>query len=112
MVTKKTKNIKKSTPKTKKVENKTTLGDIIKNADQAVLVISNKGTIQVTGIKNINYAYEAKGLLVGAMDNYNCRPVINGLNNNTKALLSHLVNISNKVNQLTGPEKKSEQTKV
>lgn len=78
-------------------EKTTTLGDIIKDSEQAVVVTVAKGKIEVTGLKNINYAYEAKGLLIGAMDTYNSRPIINILNNNTRALLSHLVNINNKI---------------
>lgn len=108
MVTKKIKNVKKNTPKVKNSEDKTTLGDIIKNADQAVVVTVTKGTINVTGLKNINYAHEASGLLVGAIDNYSRRPIITNLNNNTRALLSHLVTISNKINQFVGPEKETE----
>jgi len=82
------------------IVDKTTLGDIIKDADQAVVVTSTKGRIEITGIKNINYTYEAKGLLVGAMDIYNIRPIITGLNSNTRALLSHITNLSNKIDKV------------
>lgn len=108
MNAKKKKVIKKETPKKKTEESKTTLGDIIKNADQAVVITSTKGSIEVTAIKAINYAYEAKGLIVGAMDSYNSRPIMNGMNNNSRAILSHIMNLNNKINELLGEKAKEE----
>lgn len=96
--------VKKTTPK--KQETTTTLSDIIRDADEAIVITSIKGNIEVTGIKNINYAYEAKGLLIGAIDTYNSRPIINGLNNNTRAIISHLININTKVTELSNSDKK------
>jgi len=81
-------------------EDKTTLADIINNADQAVIITTSKGNVEVTGIKDINYAYQVKGLLIGAMDVYNSRPVINGMNNNARALLAHLSNINAKIDKI------------
>ena len=104
----KKKDTKKRVIPPKGKENSTTLGDIIKNSDQAIVVTSTKGNVEVTGIKSINYAYEAKGLLVGAMDTYNSKPIITGMNNNTRALLAHLVNINNKVTKYIGPEDKKD----
>ena len=107
---KKTLAVVKGNPKVKGKHNtppETTLGDVIKDAESAIIITVTKGQIDVTAIKNINYAYEAKGLLVGAMDSYSNKPIINVLNNNARALLSHLVNISNKI-----PEKPKEGQKA
>jgi len=104
------KNDKKNTPDKGKgktppnPEKQTTLGDIIKDADQAVVVSVTKGNIVVTAIKSVNYSYEAKALLMGAMDNYNVKPIINGLNSNTRAVMSHIMNLNNKLTKLVPDE--------
>ena len=85
-------------------EKQTTLGDIIKNAEQAIVVTVSKGNIEVTAIKAVNYSYEAKSLLMGAMDNYNVKPIINGLNSNTRTLMAHIMNLNNKITKLVPDE--------
>lgn len=83
-------------------ENQPTLGDIIKAADEVLIVTATKGQIDVKALKNINYAYAAKALLMGAIDNYNNKPIINGLNNSSRALLSHIMNLNTKVDKVIG----------
>lgn len=90
----------KKTKKEKKVAKVANpIEDLIKNADSGIIVTARNGNIEVTGIKNINFAYEAKGLLVGAMDSYTIRPIANMLNsytNNTLAQLTKAVKEANK----------------
>ena len=81
-------------------EKQTTLGDIIKNAEQAIVVTVSKGNIEVTAIKAVNYSYEAKSLLMGAMDNYHDKPIIHGLNSNTRVLMAQITNFNNKITNL------------
>ena len=85
-------------------EKQTTWGDIIKNAEQAIVVTVSKGNIEVTAIMAVNYSFEAKALLMGAMDNYNVKPIINGLNSNTKTLMAHIMNLNNKIKKLVPDE--------
>lgn len=100
MAKNKVKKAVKKAAKKKLVKPETTLADIINKADQAVLITTNKGNIEITGLKAINYSFEVKGLLVGALDTYNIRPIISGLNNNARAVISHLVNINGKVDRI------------
>ena len=85
-------------------EKSTTLGDIIKDSEQAVIVSVSKGKVEVTAIKAINYAYQAKALLREAIDNYNVKPIINGLNTNTRVLLAHITNLNNKITKIVPDE--------
>lgn len=60
------------------------LEDVINKADSALIITATKGNIEVLGIKNANFAYQAKGLMVGALDSYLVRPissVLRDLNN-------------------------------
>lgn len=108
MNAKKKKIIKKETPKNKTEKKETTLGDIIKNVDQAVVITTTNGNINVIAIKSINYVYEAKGLIMGAIDTYNNRPIINGINNQSKIILSHIMNLNNKIKEALGEKVKEE----
>ncbi|HSG32539.1 MAG TPA: hypothetical protein VLB82_13465 [Thermodesulfobacteriota bacterium] len=47
---------------------------LIEMSDDALLVTSKHGNIEVTAVKGLNYAYQAKGLLNGALDMYLIRP--------------------------------------
>ena len=47
----------------------------LKTSDAAVIVTATKGNIEVRAIKNINYAYQVKGLLTGALDSYLVIPI-------------------------------------
>lgn len=57
------------------------LDKTLKTSDLAIIVTATKGNIEVRGIKSINYAYEAKGLLVGALDSYKVIPIAKTLKN-------------------------------
>ncbi len=65
------KNVNAPTPNAAQVE----LDEMLKTADSAVVITASKGVVDVRGIKNINYAYEAKGLLIGALDSYLVIPI-------------------------------------
>jgi len=81
-------------------EEDTTLGALIKKAEKVIIVTATRGNIEVTGLKDVNYSHEAKGLLHGALDTYNTRPVINTITNLGKGLITNLQNIQNQVIEL------------
>jgi hypothetical protein len=94
---------KKLNEKEKEVEN--AIDKLINESDECVIVTSTKGNIQVTGIKNINYSHQVKGLLVGAIDTYNLRPVLQAINTSAR---NSAAQIANFVNQQNAPEAKVE----
>jgi len=56
------------------------LSEVIKESDEALLITSIKGKIEVRALKNLTYAHEAKGLIAGALDTYLIRPINKALN--------------------------------
>lgn len=66
-------------------------------ADAAILVTATHGNIEVVGLKNTNYAYQAKGLLHGALDSYIVIPINRTLNNMNR---NNIGSIQNAVNQI------------
>ena len=81
----------KKTKKEKKVEKVANpLEEMIKNCDEGILITAKNGNIEVTGIKNVNFAHTAKGLLVGALDSYTTRPTLNLINSYSKNIVGHL----------------------
>jgi len=84
-------NKKKQTKKEKKVEVKANpLEEMIKNCDEGIIITAKNGNIEITGIKNVNFAHTAKGLLVGALDSYTTRPVLNLINSYSKNVVAHI----------------------
>lgn len=57
------------------------LDKVIKEADAVILLTSRKGNIELRSLKNVNYAYEAKGLLLGAIHSYLVKPISETLRN-------------------------------
>lgn len=76
----KTKSKKQKSVKSKKAKTaKSSINDLINEADSALVITAKNGMVQVLGIKNANYAYQAKGLMQGALDTYLVRPISNVL---------------------------------
>jgi len=48
---------------------------VIKAADSVVLITEKRGNIEVRALKNISYAWQVKGLLLGALDKYLVTPI-------------------------------------
>ena len=81
----------KKTKKEKKVEKVANpIEEMINNADSGIMITAKNGNVEVTGIKNVNFSYEAKGLLLGALDSYSLRPMLNALNNHAKNTANHI----------------------
>lgn len=79
---------KKQTKKESKVAKKANPVEATINAcDAGILVTVKDGNVEVTGIKNIGFAYEAVGLMTSALNTYNIRPIINNQNRNAKIIL-------------------------
>ncbi len=78
----------------------TTLQGLINKADSVILVTSTRGNIEVTGLKDVNYSHQAKGLLHGALDTYTTRPVINTVTNLSRGLITNLQNILDEIKKL------------
>ena len=83
------------------------LSEIIKKADEALLITATKGNIEVRALKNLTYAHEAKGLIAGALDTYLIRPISNTLNQsyqttarNFGPVLSNLNKVLQKVQKI------------
>jgi len=92
--------------KKKPDENDTKLSELIKNSDQAILITAKQGNIEVSGIKNINFSYEAKGLIIGALDRYSIRPIINSVNSYTDTMLSHIKKLGDDIKKSLGIEER------
>jgi len=96
--------------KDKKIqEASNSLNEIIKDVDQAVLITAKRGNIEVTGIKNTNYAHEAKGLIIGALDSYNIRPITSTINNYTKTVASLIKTLVDDLKKSLGVEVEEKQ---
>lgn len=64
----------------KEKDTKNSIETLVNEADQCILISASRGNIRVTGIKNVNYSHEAKGLLAGAMDSYTLKPILQAIN--------------------------------
>ena len=70
----------KKAPKAVVKKESEVLSEVIKKADEALLITATKGNIEVRALKNLTFAHEAKGLIAGALDTYLIRPISNTLN--------------------------------
>jgi len=100
----------KSKEKTKESSN--SLTDTIKDSDQAILITAKRGNVEVLGIKNTNYAHEAKGLIHGALDTYSARPVTNAVNSYTDNMTSHIKRLGDELKKALGLEVEEKQPEV
>jgi hypothetical protein len=87
-------------------EDVSSIEKLVSEADECLIVTSTKGQIDVTGVKGLTYAHQAKGLLSGAIDKYEANVILNTLNViNT--------NVINKVEEAKAEaENKGEEIKV
>jgi TATA-box binding protein (TBP) (component of TFIID and TFIIIB) len=92
---------KKTAPKPKQAPDaQTSLEQMVNAADQCIIVTATKGNVVVTGIKNVSYSHEAKGMLIGALDSYMVRPILQSLNTVNQNIAAQFANFINK----TSPE--------
>jgi hypothetical protein len=89
-----TKKKKKLNEQEKEVES--AIDKLVSESEECVIVTSSKGNIQVTGIKNVTYSHQAKGLLMGAIDTYNIRPILQSINASARNVSSQISNLLNK----------------
>lgn len=78
---------------TQEKRDETTLEKLINKAEKVIIITATNGNIEVTGLKDVNYSHEAKGLLHGAIDSYSTRPIISTITNLSKGLIANLENI-------------------
>lgn len=87
---KKAKKVTKSQKKIDSVANP--IEELIKNADEGIIITVKEGIVTVNAIKNINFSYQVKGLLIGALDSYTTRPTINAINSLATHVVTHFNN--------------------
>lgn len=78
---------KKTKKETKIAKAASPIEETIKSCDAGILVVVKNGNVEVVGIKNTNFAYEAIGLMTSALNTYNIRPILNNTANNSKVLI-------------------------
>ena len=66
----------------------------IKEADKGVLILSKNGHVEVIGVKNTNFALEAKGLIRAALDVYLARDVMRLLSQDIRQLQGQMGQIA------------------
>lgn len=83
---------------------------IIKRADSVVIVSETRGHIEIKSIKNVNYMWQVKGLLVGALDQYLVHPIsstLRQINDGHYNLYSQLLAELKKLTGEAKPEEKA-----
>jgi len=76
--------------------------EILQKSDSAIIITATKGNIEVTGIKNVNYAYQAKGMIHGALDSYLLVPISSTLNSVNQINVKMHHNTINEVKKMLG----------
>lgn len=85
----------------------------IKDADSVLLITTTKGLVEVRPVKNVNYAYQVKGILQGALDSYMVIPISKALQRQAQIQTNNLTNMVNTIKNLLGDssEKPEEEPK-